>query len=566
METNTQYYYFWISLSISKLATFKYKKEYKSSCNEFCQVSGVLKCIFQHMRILLSLVTSTLPLNGLCVRYFSFWVIRYISSSTFCRRYIILFRHQKAIINLDLLQSELRKELKKGGKPSPSNDGLAQVGEDSALEEILPQIDDLTSRSTEFQRKITELEIQMKRPIKDTAIDAVVELTANLKQDFAQFRSDTDEAINNFEKIKNIASMSEKRIGDLEDQYRAKQITLDTIVQIVERTEQQSHSQSSKLQLLEDAIRETKSKLANSDAISSDALSTTHFDQSQFELHLRDEIKKLEEKIEQVKNISCSLIEDVSENQKEELQTVQENLHEMIISIEDKMMDNTMNMSAGSSSENISSELLNQQLAEVRLDKNILMERLNIAETARFELQKVVDHLRETLSKNRELSESHYDQQKKILTDLRIEMDGWKDQEIVRKTISEEKDVKLGATLKSFEHDREKVHQELIGIVEREVNSKKALNKVHGQIDELDEQICQLVSDRQHNVDSLSQLRNSIMELEKLLQEQMTADIEQGQKIEGQIADLVNAKNGILLKNEQTGMLLVTLHSFECCF
>ena len=38
--------------------------------------------------------------------------------------------------------------------------------------------------------------------------------------------------------------------------------------------------------------------------------------------------------------------------------------------------------------EGISSNLLNQQLDEVRVDKNILMERLNIAETARFELQK----------------------------------------------------------------------------------------------------------------------------------------------------------------------------------
>ena len=62
------------------------------------------------------------------------------------------------------------------------------------------------------------------------------------------------------------------------------------------------------------------------------------------------------------------------------------------------------------------------------------------------------------------------------------------------------------------------------------------------------------MSDRQNNVDSLTQLRTSIIELEKLLQEQMTADIEQGQKIEVQISDLVNAKNDILIKNEQTGM------------
>ena len=97
------------------------------------------------------------------------------------------------------------------------------------------------------------------------------------------------------------------------------------------------------------------------------------------------------------------------------------------------------------------------------------------------------------------------------------------------------------------------VHHELIGIVEREENSRKSLNKVHGQIDELDEQICQLVSDRQNNVDSLTQLRTSIIELEKLLQEQMTADIEQGQKVESQIAELVHAKSDMMLKNEQTG-------------
>ena len=187
-------------------------------------------------------------------------------------------------------------------------------------------------------------------------------------------------------------------------------------------------------------------------------MSSTHFDQSQFELHLRDEVKKLEEKIEQVKNISCSLIEDVSENQKEELQTVQENLHEMIMSIEDKLMENTMNMSHGSSSDNISSELLNQQLSEVRLDKNILMERLNIAETARFELQKVVDHLRETFAQNREKTDGQHDSQKKLITDLRIEMDGWKDQELVKKTILEEKDLKTDKSLKSLEDDREKVN------------------------------------------------------------------------------------------------------------
>ena len=41
----------------------------------------------------------------------------------------------------------------------------------------------------------------------------------------------------------------------------------------------------------------------------------------------------------------------------------------MIMSIEDKMMDASMNRSASMGSGDISSELLNQQLSEVRLDK-----------------------------------------------------------------------------------------------------------------------------------------------------------------------------------------------------
>ena len=173
--------------------------------------------------------------------------------------------------------------MKKGGVAATNNESLPQVGEDSALEEILPQIDDLSRRSTTFAKQITALEIQMKQPIKDTAIDAVVELTANLKQEFAQFRSDTDEAFNNFEKIKNFTSVSDKRITELEEQYRSKQNTLDTIVQIVERTEQTSSSQSAKLQLLEDAIRDAKEKISAAALDTSSTSSSQHFDQSQFE-------------------------------------------------------------------------------------------------------------------------------------------------------------------------------------------------------------------------------------------------------------------------------------------
>ena len=43
----------------------------------------------------------------------------------------------------------------------------------------------------------------------------------------------------------------------------------------------------------------------------------------------------------------------------------------------------------------LSSELLNQQLNDVRIDKDNILERLQIAETARFELQKMVTTLKE---------------------------------------------------------------------------------------------------------------------------------------------------------------------------
>ena len=49
----------------------------------------------------------------------------------------------------------------------------------------------------------------------------------------------------------------------------------------------------------------------------------------------------------------------------------------------------------GSMAGELSSDLLNQQLNEVRLDKDNILERLQIAETARFELQKMVTTLKE---------------------------------------------------------------------------------------------------------------------------------------------------------------------------
>ena len=51
--------------------------------------------------------------------------------------------------------------------------------------------------------------------------------------------------------------------------------------------------------------------------------------------------------------------------------------------------------------------------------------------------------MRDTISKNREHADGQNEQQTKTITDIRIELDDWKDKEIVRKTISEEKDNKI---------------------------------------------------------------------------------------------------------------------------
>lgn len=123
--------------------------------------------------------------------------------------------------------------------------------------------------------------------------------------------------------------------------------TLDRIAAVVERTEETAKSQSSKLEFLESALRETKAQITETAlraAVSvTDGNDGGSLDRTQVELVIKDEIRKIEEKLEQVKSISCTLIEEVSEANKSELQTVQDNLQDMIMSIEDKMMDMSMN-------------------------------------------------------------------------------------------------------------------------------------------------------------------------------------------------------------------------------
>ena len=56
--------------------------------------------------------------------------------------------------------------------------------------------------------------------------------------------------------------------------------------------------------------------------------------------------------------------------------------------------------------------MLNQQLNEVRLDKDNILERLTIAETARFELQKMVTSLKEKHDEHVTLIEEKFNDSK----------------------------------------------------------------------------------------------------------------------------------------------------------
>jgi hypothetical protein len=180
-------------------------------------------------------------------------------------------------------------------------------------------------------------------------------------------------------KIKNNSSSVELRVSTLEESDKSKQAVLDRIVGIVENNEAQCQSQSSKLQLLEDSIRKTREEMSSS----AGSAQNNEVGNSSM-ISDPETMKKLEERIDQVKSISCSLIEASSEKASDELMTVQENLHEMIMAVEEKVMDASFNASQAaqqvqsdtmSLGGGVSTELLNQQLAEVRVDKDMIIQR-----------------------------------------------------------------------------------------------------------------------------------------------------------------------------------------------
>merc|ERR1719223_479851 len=179
--------------------------------------------------------------------------------------------------------------------------------------------------------------------------------------------------------------------------------------------------------------------------------------------------------------------------------TVQENLHEMIMAVEEKVMDASFNASQAalqvqpdtmSLGGGVSSELLNQQLAEVRVDKNMIIQRLNVVETARFELQKGVDAMRERVAQHKDQNEAIFENQKKEIGELKIEFEGFREHE----------------------------------------NTKKSILKLSEKVELIDDEVVKLADDRNHNVASLEALKSTILELEKLMSEQLATDIENSQK------------------------------------
>ena len=90
--------------------------------------------------------------------------------------------------------SDMRKRIKTEATEKAKLDSLANVGEESALEELLPQIDELATLTSVLENKVAKLEEHCSKPqTNSTVFEAVVELTGKLKQDFAEFKDKNEE-------------------------------------------------------------------------------------------------------------------------------------------------------------------------------------------------------------------------------------------------------------------------------------------------------------------------------------------------------------------------------------
>ena len=109
---------------------------------------------------------------------------------------------KKYEINED--SSELKRQVKNGIIPAnetnkKNESGLENVGEDSALEEVLPQLDELQEKLIMLEDKVQHV---TQFGATDAPLDAIIELTAKLKQEFQEFKSESDEIKHVLEKVK----------------------------------------------------------------------------------------------------------------------------------------------------------------------------------------------------------------------------------------------------------------------------------------------------------------------------------------------------------------------------
>ena len=98
--------------------------------------------------------------------------------------------------------SELKRQVKSGvissDEKKNNQSGLENVGEDSALEEVLPQLDELQEKLIMLEDKVEHV---TKYGATDAPMDAIIELTAKLKQEFQEFKSDTEDVKHVLEKV-----------------------------------------------------------------------------------------------------------------------------------------------------------------------------------------------------------------------------------------------------------------------------------------------------------------------------------------------------------------------------
>ena len=156
------------------------------------------------------------------------------------------------------------------------------------------------------------------------------------------------------------------------------------------------------------------------------------------------------------------------------------------------------------------------------------MERLNIAETARFELQKMLSTVKEKLDEHISTIDERFDDSKMNVDNIQEEFHKIRDNEITKIQVKsrvfcstrqnwdpasldrtdldpidlkltfiqviDDKHDRLENRLTEFENEREKLTTEVAGLSERDEITKKNVSKLFSRVDELDEKVEQVMS------------------------------------------------------------------------